>query len=208
LPKALRDAPIVAQAAVDQRLDVQMQRAEVAMIGTRAGFTNASSFINAFHIAAVRNSATGSAPQRGYELELPIPVFDWGDARRAQYFAEYTAASQRLAQTLIEAESSVREQYAGYRASYSLATHYRDEIVPLRKMIADETLLRYNGMLLSVFDLLAATRSQIGSVILAIDAERDFWLADAALQATLLGKPMTSVRVDASPPASADAAAH
>jgi outer membrane protein TolC len=208
LPKTVEAAPTISQAAVDQRLDVQMGKAELEMIGARAGFSKASSYINAFHLAAVRNSATGKTPQRGYELELPIPIFDWGDAHRARSAAEYTAASQRLAQTLIDAESIVREQYAGYRAAHDLATHYREEIVPLRKVIADETLLKYNGMLASVFDLLTVTRAQIGSVILAIDAERDFWLADAALQATLLGKPMASVGMNATMPAASGAAGH
>ena len=62
--------------------------------------------------------------------------------------------------------------------------------MPLRKTIAEENVLRYNGMLIGVFELLADSREQIGSVIQAIDAQRDFWLADAALQATLIGRPM------------------
>jgi outer membrane protein TolC len=49
--------------------------------------------------------------------------------------------------------------------------------------------LRYNGMLIGVFELLADAREQIASVMQAIDAQRDFWLADANLQATLIGRP-------------------
>lgn len=61
--------------------------------------------------------------------------------------------------------------------------------MPLRKAISDEMLLKYNGMLTGVFDLLADAREQIASVAQLIEAQRDFWLADAALQSTLLGKP-------------------
>ena len=49
-------------------------------------------------------------------------------------------------------------RYAAYRTAYDLAKHYRDEIVPLRKRIADENVLRYNGMLIGVFELLADAR--------------------------------------------------
>jgi outer membrane protein TolC len=49
--------------------------------------------------------------------------------------------------------------------------------------------LRYNGMLIGVFELLAETREQIAAVIAAIDAQQQFWLADAALSSTLIGKP-------------------
>ena len=65
--------------------------------------------------------------------------------------------------------------------------------MPLRRTIADENILRYNGMLIGVFELLADSREQISSVAAAIDAQRDFWLADAALQTTLIGKPMNSM---------------
>jgi len=40
-----------------------------------------------------------------------------------------------------------------------------------------------------VFELLADSREQIGSVLNAIAAEQQFWLADAALQASMIGKP-------------------
>ena len=60
-------------------------------------------------------------------------------------------------------------------------------MVPLRKKISDEMLLRYNGMLASVFELLADVREQIGSVNTAIEAQRDFWLADTDLQMAING---------------------
>src|SRR5256885_16074963 len=93
------------------------------------------------------------------------------------------SALNRAAQTTVDAGSQVRETYGAYRTAYDVARHYRDEIVPLRKTIADENLLRYNGMLIGVFELLARSREQIASVIQAIDAQRAFWLGDAAVHA-------------------------
>ena len=69
----------------------------------------------------------------------------------------------RGAQMAIEARSEVREAYAGYRSAHDIARHQRDEIVPLRAAIAEEKLLRYNGMLIGVFELLADARAQIGA---------------------------------------------
>ena len=59
--------------------------------------------------------------------------------------------------------------------------------MPLRKFINDEIGLRYSGMLASVWDLLADTRSQVMSINSAIEAQRDFWLAETDLQTTLTG---------------------
>ena len=95
--------------------------------------------------------------------------------------------SPARAETAVVARSQVREGYAAYRAAYELAKHYRDEVVPLRKRIADETALRYNAMLIGVFELLADARDQVASVNAAIEATRDFWLADTALQLALAG---------------------
>ncbi|MBK9116061.1 MAG: RND transporter, partial [Betaproteobacteria bacterium] len=100
----------------------------------------------------------------------------------------YRQALARTAATAVNARSEVRESYAAYRTAYDVARHYRDEIVPLRKRIADETLLRYNGMLIGVFELLADAREQVASVNAAIEAARDYWVADTALQLALSGK--------------------
>lgn len=189
LPIALTSQASVVEAGLKQRLDVQMAANELALVATKYGFTKAESYVNAFHLAAVRNSETGKPVQRGIELELAIPIFDMGDAKRGQAHAEYFAAMQRVFAVSINADSMLREHHAAQRAAYELSQHYRQEIVPLRKAIADEMLLKYNGMLVGVFDLLVETRAQISSIVSAIDAERDFWLADATLQASLLGKP-------------------
>ena len=86
-----------------------------------------------------------------------------------------------------------------------MARHYRDEIVPLRKTIAEENVLRYNGMLIGVFELLADNRTQINSVLGAINAYQLFWLADAALAASMTGKPTAMMM--ATPMSAGDASA-
>jgi outer membrane protein TolC len=93
----------------------------------------------------------------------------------------------RLAEKAVNARSEVREAYQRYRGAYDFARHYQKEIVPLRQTIADESLLRYNGMLTDIFPVLADVRARIASQSAAIDALRDFWLAHVALQAALIG---------------------
>ena len=207
LPKTVRTEESVAQQAIDQRLDVRLARADLEFTAREQGLSRVTSVVNGFHVAAVRNSETGEPPQKGYELELPLPIFDFGDASRSRAQATYMAALNRTAQIGVEASSQVRENYGSYRTAHDIARHYLDEVVPLRKTIAEENQLRYNGMLIGVFELLADAREQIGSVVQAIDAQRDFWLADAALQAALIGKPSGGVSMEARPAASGGGAA-
>lgn len=187
LPAAPDDERVVLRSALDERLDLRIARANLDETARREGLTRVTSYVDGLQVAAVRKSETGAAPRRGYEVELPLPLFDFGDARRAGAQAAYMAALQGTAAAGARASSEVREGYAAYRAAYDLARHYRDEVMPLRKTIADEMLLRYNGMLASVFDLLSDAREQASSVAQAIEARRDFWLADAALRSALLG---------------------
>lgn len=193
LPVAPKDEGTVAQAALDQRLDVRLARANLDFAARSQGLDRVAFYVNGLHLAGVRNSETGNPPQKGYELDLPLPIFDFGDSVRAEGQARYMAALNRTAQLAVDASSQVRESYGGYRTAYDVAAHYRNEIVPLRRMIAEENVLRYNGMLIGVFELLADAREQVASVVQAIEAERDFWLADAALQGSLIGKPVAGV---------------
>ena len=143
---------------------------------------------------------TGSPVKRGYELSVELPIFDWGGARVAKAESIYMQAINRAAAVAVNARSEVRESYATYRTSFDLARHYRDEIVPLRKQISEENLLRYNGMLLSVFELLADARDQVASVNAYIDALRDYWLADADLQMALNGTSVANSPMRAGSP--------
>ena len=121
--------------------------------------------------------------------------------------AQSLAAANRYDATVRGASSQLRESYSAYRTAYDVAKHYRDEIVPLRQTIGEENVLRYNGMLIGVFELLADNRSQISSVIAAINAYQQFWLADAALAASLIGKP-TALMMAAPSASGGDAAGH
>ena len=61
------------------------------------------------------------------------------------------------------------------------------QILPLRQIIADESLLRYNAMLTDVFPLLAEARARIAANATAIEARRDFWIASTDLQLVVIG---------------------
>lgn len=188
LPKATREDAGLEALALKQRLDVQGAMKEAENIASSMGLVKATGFINVLEVGYRRNNETGQPRQTGYEIELRLPIFDWGGARVARAEHTYMQAVNRAADIAVKARSEVRESYAAYRTTYDLARHYRDEIVPLRKRISEENLLRYNGMLISVFELLADARQQVTSVNAYIEALRDYWLAESNLNLALTGK--------------------
>ncbi len=174
--------------ALQNRLDIQAGKLETAGLAASLGLTKTTRFVNVLDLGYVHNNQTGLPKERGYELSIEIPLFDWGGARVAKAESIYMQSVNRLAETAVNARSEVRESYLGYRTTYDLAKHYRDNIVPLRKKISDENLLRYNGMLIGVFELLADAREQVASVNGYIEALKDYWIAETDLQTALGGK--------------------
>lgn len=189
LPPAPLELPDIEQVALAQRLDVQGAKLAAEQTASNLGLTKTTRFVNVLELGVLRNSSNEAPTQRGWEIGLELPLFDWGGARVARAEAVYMQTLHRAAETAINARSEVREAYTGYRSAYDIARHHRDEIVPLSQRIAEENVLRYNGMLISVFELLADARTQIASVNASIEALRDFWIAQADLDMALIGKP-------------------
>ena len=188
LPKAPREAGDLEAEALAQRLDVQAARRESEALARSLGLTKVSGFVSLLEVGVLSNSETGQPRQRGWELELSVPLFDFGGARNARAERLYLQSVNRTAEAAVQARSEVREAYSAYRTAFDVARHYRDEIVPLRKRISEEMLLRYNGMLASVFELLADSRDQVAAVNGYIESLRDFWLAESDLQTALTGR--------------------
>ncbi len=188
LPKNPSSVDDIEATALTQRLDLKLARRQLASLKTSLNITGATHFVSLLEEggpAQVRER--GEAVQDGYEIAIEIPVFDFGDARVARAKAVYMQGFYRLRQTAINARSEVRETYHRYRTAFDVAEQYRDRIVPLRARISDEQLLRYNGMLTGVFELIQDAREQVVSVSQAVQAARDFWLADTALKRASLG---------------------
>jgi outer membrane protein TolC len=203
LPQSAKDLPDVERMALAQRLDVQGARLVARQLAAQQGLASAAVFTDGLEIGVQRNSYNNAPTQRGWEFGFELPLFDWGGARRAAADHSLRQAMLRAEQTAIDARSEVREAYGAYRSAFDIARHHLDEIVPLRKRIQGENVLRYNGMLIGVFELLADARLQIASVNAAIDAQRDFWLAEADLDMALIGKPQVTSMAGPTPPTAA-----
>jgi len=128
-------------------------------------------------------------------LDLQLARTEWARQRAtrrepgAEALWDAMGNAARVRELAVKARSEAREAYHGYRTAWDLAKHYEKEVLPLSRFIKDETLLRYNGMLASVFELLAESRAQAQAQGEAVQARRDFWLADTDLRTVLAGAP-------------------
>ena len=192
LPAAPEDAPDIERTGLATRLDVQAARLGAEQTARNLGLTRTTRFINVLELGLVSNRSNQAPTQRGWEVAFELPLFDWSGSRVARAEAIYRQALDRAADAAITARSEIREAYGAYRSAYDIARYYRDEVVPLRNRIAEENLLRYNGMLIGVFDLLADARAQIAGVQGYLGALHAFWSARARLDRALVGRPGSS----------------
>ncbi len=207
LPDAAPELGDVQALALRDRLDVRSATAQNAAVAGSLGLTHATSVINAMELGVVRNTKFDNgadrsrSTKRGFELDLPIPVFDWGQARNGRAEALYLQSAARVRDVGVLAASEAREAWQGWNTAYAIARRYRDEVLPLRKQVNEEMVLRYNGMLASVWELLGETRASVLAVNAGMEAQRDFWLADTDLQLVLTGSSpggMTALQTAAS----------
>jgi outer membrane protein TolC len=187
-PRALAN---VEAEAVGRRVDLQMARIEAEVLAKSYGLTNATRFIDLLDAGGAAKTARepggSSYTERGGGVEFQVPLFDFGEVRVHEAEATYMQAVNRLVAGAVNVRSQAREAYQAYRSAYDIAQHYRRDVLPLRKIISDEMLLRYNAMQVDVFALLAEARQRIASNTAAIAADRDFWLADTDLRAAIAG---------------------
>ena len=192
LPKQAVAPTHVEQDAVSHRIDLQMARIEVETLAKSYGLTKATRFVNVLDAGyadkITKNKDTGERTHdRGFTVSLEVPIFDFGEAKLREAEATYMQAINRLAEKAVNVRSEAREAYHSYRATYDIARHYEKDVLPLRKTISDEMMLRYGAMQVDVFALLAEARQKIAVGSAAVDALRDFWLASADLSAAVGG---------------------
>ncbi len=187
LPAATVDLPKAEQQAMASRLDLQRLRVEAEANARSLGLVQGTRFINVLELGLSRTRSSVDDTEREVSVSFELPLFDAGGARNARAQAAYAQTLDRAAEAAVNARSEVREAHRAYRARYDIARRYQDELVPLRKRLADENLRRYNAMLIGVFDLLADARAQVDTVDGALQATRDFWLAQADLDMAMAG---------------------
>ena len=230
LPARARTRDSIEREALEKRLDLRVARIEVDSVARELRLTNWSRFLDVLSIgasvsdsssrvsegvASVRNGQTGGVTQSrvvdfersrvtGLSLEVQIPL-DLGESRIRGARETYLRSVHKLAERGVNIRSEAREAYQRYRGGFDYARHYQSQVLPLRQIIADESQLRYNGMMIDVFALLIEARARIAANATAIEARRDFWIANSDMQFVVIGGASAAGPAEA-PSASAGAA--
>ena len=124
-------------------------------------------------------------------IQLPLPLFNRGQASRARAATVLQQNEDQMAQLAIDIRAQVRTLRDRLIRTRDLIDRYSAVVVPLQRRMLALGLQQYNFMLLGPFDLLRTKQDEIAASRRLIDATRDYWIARAELDRALSGQAAT-----------------
>lgn len=174
------------QRAMAASLALAAARQDVITYGRRLGLATPEALLPDLEVGAEAEWEEGHW-KLGPEVEIALPLFDAGQARRAAARAELRQRQEAVRATALDVRSAARTLRARLLTARLAAEHYADVLVPLRAEIARQALLQYNAMQIGVFGVLEAREAHVRSTMRYYDALMDFWQARTDYELLLQG---------------------
>jgi cobalt-zinc-cadmium efflux system outer membrane protein len=175
--------------ALRQRLDLEIARSQVDVARSSLGLKRSTRWLPAGVSVGVDTEREAPGDRlTGPTLELSLPIFNQGQAEVATLTAEFRRAEASLAALAIAIRSEVREARDRLIAAATMVQYFQTTLLPQRKAILRETLLHYNAMQKSSYELLAAKQQELLAERESIEALREYWIARVEFESALGGR--------------------
>ena len=181
------DVAALEAAAVDASLDLAAARLDVETAARRLGVTDAERLLPSLDAGGEveRDDDEGKA---GPDVEVTLPLFDQGQARRAALRADLRRAQALYTATAVDLRSAARLLAQRLATTRQTGLHYQTVVLPLRAELTSQTLRQYNAMQTGVFALLQAQQMEADAARRYVDALGDYWETRVALDLLLQGR--------------------
>lgn len=105
----------------------------------------------------------------------------------------------------IKTQSDLQQAREHLRATHTQATDILNKLQTLYGNAEEEALMRYNGMFISTWDLIAKAQAKMQAELAVAQAKQSFWIALADMRAFLAGAPYAGPGGNAGNPESTNA---
>jgi outer membrane protein, heavy metal efflux system len=174
--------------AVSQRLDLAAARGEVMKVANALRLKKNFRYIPGVAVGVNAEHDLDHSWVVGPTLDLEVPIFDQGQPAIARLASQYRQAERNFEALAVNIRSEVREARDALIAARDAAEYFAKVLLPQRQCILRETLLQYNAMQKSNFELLAAKEREQLVEREAIEALRDYWIARVELERAVGGR--------------------
>lgn len=193
LPAEEQPAENLESLALTNRLDLAAKRAQMESVAAALRLKKNSRFFPGVKVGIDSERMPDGQRITGPTLDLEVPLFDQGQPAVARLVAEYQQARAELAAKEVNVRSEVRQAQTALSMARQAADYSQSHLLPLQKHILGETLLHYNAMQKSGFDLLLAKESEQNAEKATVEALRDYWIARVELERAIGGSLMNKM---------------
>lgn len=190
LPEAPAQPPNLdglADAAVASSLDLGALRADEDAAAARHRYATVRAFVPELGAGVAVARRESGDWEAGPALRIGIPLFNQQQGPRARARAELHRARNEIAATEVDLRASAAVTRSRVVQAFAEVRQLFDVVMPLRKRVLDETVLHYNAMNATTFELLTARREMVDVGLQYIDALRRYWNALAEAKALRRG---------------------
>ena len=173
--------------AVSRRLDLAAARGEVQAVASALKLKKDFRYLPGITIGVNAERDLDHTWVVGPTLGLEVPLFDQGQAGVAQLAAEYRRAQRNFEALAVNIRSEVRAARDALIAARDAADYHGKVLLPQRQSILRNTLLHYNAMMKSGYELLLAKEREQRAEQAAIETLRDYWISRAELERAVGG---------------------
>ena len=182
--------------AVEQNVDLEASRRSVEAFSRERGVANISPALSSLELGISAAREDDSIWHVGPSLSVELPIFDQGGAKRAKVQAEIRKALAQHAALAVSIRANVRAATARLTKGREQVIFLRDQVLPRRQEIVDDTQKEFNAMVVGVFQLLQAKRDQIDAGRQYIERLREYWVARSSVE--LIGVGFSEAKSESS----------
>ncbi len=165
-------------AALASRAEMKAKAWELAALGDELAIARLSIFEGGDIGVQSEQDQTWSV---GPAIAVPLPIFDWGQARSAKARAELLAARHQMTQLQRQIVQDVRTQYSTYNATLKTLRMARDELLPLQERRAAQAEASYKAGEADITNLLLAEEDLLESRVKVVELQKKTALARVKL---------------------------
>ncbi|HJP37132.1 MAG TPA: TolC family protein, partial [Gammaproteobacteria bacterium] len=178
--------------ALTERLDLASARKAVEVEAAKHQISVDWGWLNAVQIGVSAERDTDRQFRIGPRLQADLPIFNRGQAERAQTAATLRRQQHGVETLALEIESQVRLAERRVQQTHSIAKKYEDKLLPLHEQIGALIQRQKDFMLIGTTDVVAARRDALMVSREYVHALGDYWIAVAELRRALGGRAITT----------------